>query len=67
MTSEKNEPSCTIECRDLGFDCAWYCDADDEAVIWRPKIEEKRFQAVLFLANDSRTSGITQMSGNKLY
>lgn len=28
MTSK--EPSCTIECKDMGYDCAWYCNADDE-------------------------------------
>lgn len=31
MTEGKDEGKrCSYECRDVGFDCDWYCVADDE-------------------------------------
>jgi predicted small metal-binding protein len=31
MTEGKEEgKKCAYDCRDVGFDCDWHCDADDE-------------------------------------
>jgi len=33
MTTEKKEKKCSYECRDVGFDCDWYCVEDDEEAV----------------------------------
>jgi len=33
MTSKPEGKKCSYECRDMGFDCDWYCVDDDENVV----------------------------------
>jgi len=33
MSSKPEGKKCSYECRDMGFDCDWYCVEDDENVV----------------------------------